>query len=115
METPCKPVYCRRRISKAKHTLKSHVSHKDPSDYTIDDINDNDDNVCSRNKKHDCERNKKSHEKSQKQSFDEDDIESGTINRHETQHTQYPIKIILKVMFYYNRYCIIKNKKQTSF
>nr|XP_034174360.1 centrosomal protein of 89 kDa-like [Osmia lignaria] len=101
LETPCRPVYCRRRISKAKHTLKSHVSHKDPSDYNIGDTNDNDDNVCSMNKKHDCERNKKSHEKSHKQSFDEDDVESGTVSsRIKTKH---PSKDSLRIANEYHK------------
>ncbi|XP_017877701.1 centrosomal protein of 89 kDa-like isoform X2 [Ceratina calcarata] len=74
-ETTCVPVYRRRRISRTKHTLKTHNLHKYPSDYVIDGINDYEDEMSSRarSKSHERERNRRLNEDGnhQKQILDE--------------------------------------------
>lgn len=77
------PVYRRRHISKAKHTLKS---HKNLSDCITDNDNDtknHEDEVLSKrkNKIYEHERSKKLTEENnfQKTSFDKDDADSGNL------------------------------------
>nr|XP_003700799.1 PREDICTED: centrosomal protein of 89 kDa-like [Megachile rotundata] len=99
-----KPVYCRRRASKAKHTLKSHGAHKNSSDWNIDDMDDNDDNISIRHKKRDHGKNKKAHSNSevQKQSF-EDDVELDTINVSSKIRNKHPSKDSLRIANEYHK------------
>ncbi|XP_076629261.1 uncharacterized protein LOC143345756 isoform X1 [Colletes latitarsis] len=82
LETSYKPVYRRRRISKAKHTFKMHNNHKDPSDLVTEDGNDYEGDLSLTSKCDKSGRNKKLIKESneQKQMFDEGDVDSGIIS-----------------------------------
>ncbi|XP_076239871.1 uncharacterized protein LOC143182622 [Calliopsis andreniformis] len=79
METTHKPVYCRRRISKVRHTYKVPGAHKDPIDCITNDCSDLEYNTSlrSKNKMHDYEDSKKENSVQKQLISNEGDIDSG--------------------------------------
>ncbi|XP_033327015.2 uncharacterized protein LOC117220796 [Megalopta genalis] len=78
-ETTYGPVYRRRRISKARHSLGAQNSHKNPSDYVMDNDNDREGDTSLRSRSRKSGRSRKS-EENNKHIVNEDDADSGIIS-----------------------------------
>ncbi|XP_054002783.1 protein Cep89 homolog [Hylaeus anthracinus] len=81
LETTYKPVYRRRRVSKARHMFKMHNACKDLPDYVTEDGNDYEGDIPLTTKSNRCRRNRRlSKESNEQQMFDEGDADSGIIS-----------------------------------
>lgn len=80
-ETTCGPVYRRRRISKARHSLGAHGNHKDLLDFTMDNGNHYEGDTSLRSRSRKCGRSKRSEENdAERHAVNEDDADSGIIS-----------------------------------
>ncbi|XP_076655706.1 centrosomal protein of 89 kDa [Halictus rubicundus] len=80
-ETTCGPVYRRRRISKARHSLGAHGNHKDPSGYAMDNGNHHEGDTSLRSRSRKCGKSRRSEENdAERHVVNEDDADSGIIS-----------------------------------